>query len=288
MKKFSSISKNASAKSIAIGKFDSMHLAHKAILNKLESNGIVLLIKMPYLDNKFIVPYAKRKDYIQNEIYYIDFDEISHLSGVEFLNFLRSKLPCLRSIIVGSDFKFGKNRSCSALDIQHISDFHTTIIDEMSINGIPIHSSYIKRYILSGDIVLANKLLGRFYSIEGEVVKGQGIGKEELFPTINIKADEYILPKDGVYASYIKLKGNFFQSISFIGYRLSTNMSFAIETHIIDKDIQDSPNMLEIFFVEKIRDNKKFDDLASLKAQISTDINIARSVLEAQNFSQIV
>lgn len=288
MKKFSSISKSSNITSIAIGKFDSMHLAHKAILDNLDKNGIVLLIKMPHVSNGFIVPYSKRDNYIQNDVYYINFDEISDLSGVDFLYFLKSKLPYLKHIIVGSDFKFGKNRSCNAIDIQNLSDLNTTIIDEMSLNGIPIHSSYIKQYILSGDIALANQLLGRFYSIEGRLIKGQGIGKEMLFPTINIQVDEYILPKDGVYASYVKLEEIFFKSISFLGNRLSTDNRFAIETHIIDNNIHITPDIIEIFFVERIRDNMQFDNLISLKTQINNDINIARNILETQKLSQIV
>ncbi len=288
MKKFSLISKSANIASIAIGKFDSMHLAHKAILNNLDKNGIVLLIKMPHITNGFIVPYSKRKHYIKNDIYYIDFNEINNLSGVDFLYFLKSKLPHLEYIVVGSDFKFGKNRTCNAADIQNISNFNTIIIDEMSLNGTPIHSSYIKQYILSGDISLANQLLGRFYSIEGRLIKGQGIGKEMLFPTINIHVDEYILPKDGVYASYVKIQDIFFKSITFLGNRLSIDHSFAIETHIIDKNIHNTPDTIEVFFVERIRDNMRFDNLISLKAQISSDINIARNILETQKLSQIV
>lgn len=283
MKKFSSISKNANIKSIAIGKFDSMHLAHKAILDKLGENGIVLLIKMPPNLCGFMLPYNKRQDYSQNEIYYIDFDEISSLSGVEFLEMLKNRLSNLEHIIVGSDFRFGKNRIYGAKDIENISNFTTTIIGEMSINGVPIHSSHIRKYLLNGDIKLANKLLGRFYCIEGEVIRGQGIGNNVLFPTINIKADEYILPQDGVYATYTKINNEIFKSISFLGHRFSTDMSFAIETHIIDKNIKNPPNILEIYFVEKIRDNQKFDSFVSLKEQISNDINIARNILETQN-----
>lgn len=283
MKKFSSISKNANIKSIAIGKFDSMHLAHKAILDKLGENGIVLLIKMPPNLYGFMLPYNKRQDYSQNEIYYIDFDEISSLSGVEFLEMLKNRLSNLEHIIVGSDFRFGKNRIYGAKDIENISNFTTTIIGEMSINGVPVHSSHIRKYILNGDIKLANKLLGRFYCIEGKVIRGQGIGNHLLFPTINIKADEYVLPQDGVYATYAKINNEIFKSISFLGHRFSTDMSFAIETHIIDKNIKKPPNILEIYFVEKIRDNQKFDSFVSLKEQISNDINIARNILETQN-----
>ena len=283
MKRFSSISKNNNIKSIAIGKFDSMHLAHKYILDKLDESGIVLLIKMPPNLYGFMLPYNKRQNYSKNEIYYIDFYEISNLSGIEFLKMLKDRLPNLEHIIVGSDFRFGKDRAYGAKDIENISNFAVTIIGEKSIDGIPIHSSYIKKYLLEGDIKLANKLLGRFYCIEGEVVRGQGIGSDLLFPTINIKADVYVLPHDGVYATYTKINDEILKSISFLGHRFSTDMSFAIETHIIDKNIKNPPNTLEIYFVEKIRDNQKFASFAVLKEQIINDINIAKNILNTQN-----
>lgn len=280
MRKFSSILKNDEVIAVAIGKFDSMHLAHKAVLKHLDKNDIVLLIKMSQQPNGSILPYRKRENYIKRKLYFIDFEKIRNLSGKKFLKYLQMKLPNLKTIIVGDDFRFGKNRKYSAKNIPEISNINVIIIPEIKIDGIPVHSSYIRSFILSGEINLANKLLGRYYSIDGDVINGQGIGKKMLFPTLNIKADEYILPKDGVYASYTKINKDIFKSITFLGNRLSTNMSFAIETHIIDKILDRTPKKLEIFFVKRIRDNKKFENLDSLKYQITLDINCAREIID--------
>ncbi|RAX53056.1 riboflavin biosynthesis protein RibF [Helicobacter sp. 16-1353] len=286
MRKFSSILKNDEVMSIAIGKFDSMHLAHKAVLKYLDKNDIVLLIKTPQHLRGSILPYRKRENYTKRKIYFIDFEKIKNLSGKKFLKYIQTKLPNLRTIIVGDDFRFGKNRKYSAKNIPEISNLNVIIIPEIKIDGIAVHSSYIRKFILNGEINLANKLLGRFYSIEGNVISGQGIGKERLFPTFNINAGEYILPKDGVYASYTKIGKDVFKSTTFIGNRLSTNMSFAIETHIIDRVINDNPKKIEIFFVKRIRDNKKFQNLDSLKHQIMVDIECAKEILDS-SFSNI-
>lgn len=280
MKKFSSISKNNNITNIAIGKFDSMHLAHQAVFKHLNSNGIILFIKMPLSKGGSILPYNKREKYAKNKMYYIEFDKIKDISGKKFIKYLIKKLPNLKTIIVGQDFKFGKNRNYSTNDIPKLANLNVISIPEILLDKIPLHSSYIRNFILNGKVELANKLLGRFYCIEGKVIKGQGVGGKELFPTINIKADEYILPQDGVYATYTKINDNIFNSISFLGNRLSTNMSFAIESHIINKNIKKIPKTIEIFFIKKIRDNKMFDKLESLKKQIEIDIEKSLKIIK--------
>ncbi|RDU63539.1 bifunctional riboflavin kinase/FAD synthetase [Helicobacter sp. MIT 14-3879] len=283
MKKFSSISKKNNITNITIGKFDSIHLAHQAIFDSLDKFGIVIFIKTKTPKIGSIVPYKKKNTYISNPMYYIEFEKIKNLNGKKFLKYLISKLPNLRTIIVGVDFRFGKDKQYGAMDIPRISHLNVVTFKEMKIDNIPIHSSYIRAFILNGQIDLANKLLGRFYSIDGRVIKGQGIGSIDLFPTININADEYILPKDGVYATQTRIGNKLYKSISFIGNRLSTNMSFAIESHIIDKYINFKPKKIEIFFIERIRDNKKFNSFDGLKKQISIDIKKSKEILKYMN-----
>lgn len=279
MKKFSSISKRNNIEMLTMGKFDSLHLAHQAIFAKLDSRSIILFIKMPNIKDN-IVPFYKRESYIQHRAYYIDFNIIKNVSGKQFIKYLTTKLPNLKSIIVGNDFRFGKNREYSSNDISKISCLNAVIVKEILQDGVPIHSSYIREFILNGDIKKANKMLGRFYSIEGIVIKGQGLGSRELYPTINLEVSDYILPLDGVYVTQTRINNITFDSISFIGNRLSTNMGFSIESHIIDEYIYFTPFKVEVFFIERLRDNKKFSSLETLKSQIGSDINVARKILE--------
>ena len=260
-----------------------MHLAHNAILNRLGKDGIILIIKMKTLKDSSIIPHHKKSKYALNDMYYIDFHKIKNLSGKKFIKYLKNKLPNLKTIIVGCDFRFGKNRKSGIEDITKENNLNVVVLEEMKIDGIPIHSSYIRNFLLDGDLENANKLLGRHYSIEGNVIKGQGRGQSELFPTLNIVANDYLLPKDGVYITYTRIESSIFQSISFIGNRLSTDMSFAIETHIINKIIPTPKGEIEIFFFKRIRDNKKFSNLASLKTQIEIDINEALIFFKNQN-----
>lgn len=279
MKRFSSISKRNNIEMITIGKFDSLHLGHQTILNRLDSRSIILFIKMPQSNNGDIVPYNKREAYVKHKMYYIDFKSIKNISGEHFIKYVMKKLPHLKTILVGEDFRFGKNRKCSSADLISMSKLNVIIFDEMFKDGIPIHSSYIRNFILNGDIVSANKLLGRFYSIEGNVIKGQGIGNTELYPTINILVSGYVIPQNGVYVTRTKIYHCTFNSISFVGDRLSTDMNFSIESHIIDRNVYATPHKIEIFFIRKLRNNVKFHSLPDLKKQIEDDIQSAKVIL---------
>ncbi len=285
MKKFSSISKNNNVQRIAIGKFESMHLGHMSVFSYLDKNDIVLIIKMQDSPLGSILPYKRRNLYATRPMYFVDFEKIKDLSGKQFLKYLKNKLPNLKTIVVGVDFRFGKNRKYTARDIPDISNLNVIALPEMRIDGIPVHSSYIREFIVNGEIALANKLLGRCYSIVGDIISGQGLGSTKLVPTINIQANHFVLPKDGVYATYTMIDEILYKSISFLGNRISTNISFAIETHILDKHIYTLPKEIEIMFVARIRDNRKFDSLRMLKNQILKDINIAKNILESNKFN---
>lgn len=280
MKKFSSISKNKRITNITIGKFDSIHLAHRALIEALDKNGAVIIIKNKSVE---IIPQREKKRLIKKPIFFIKFKKIRHLSGKKFLKYLQRKLPNLHKIIIGEDFRFGKNRANSATDIPKISHLKVQILPEMRINGTPVHSQNIRAFLANGAVDSANQLLGRKYSIKGRVVSGQGIGRMRVFPTINAEVCDYVLPQSAVYATRTQIKGKVHNSISFIGRRLSADNNFAIESHILgDFEIESRKILgkkIEIFFIQKIRDNAKFSDLNALKKQIAIDIKKARAIL---------
>ena len=286
MKKFSSISKNRRITNITIGKFDSIHLAHKTLIEALDKNGAVIIIAFKGDSsgiNQYILTQRDKKRYISHPIYTIKFDKIKNLSGKKFLKYLQKKLPNLRKIIVGADFRFGNNRANSANDIPKISHLEVQILPEMRIGKIPVHSQNIRAFLARGAVDSANLLLGRKYSIKGRVVRGQGIGSKSVFPTINVLVRDYVLPQSAVYATRTRIKGKVYNSISFIGRRLSADNNFAIESHILGDFALKSSEILgkkiEIFFIQKIRDNAKFGELNALKKQIAIDIKKARAIL---------
>jgi riboflavin kinase / FMN adenylyltransferase len=124
---------------------------------------------------------------------------------------------------------------------------------------------------------MANKLLGKEYKIYGQQIKGQGLGAKSFVPTINLKVDEFLLPNEGVYITKTILDDKEFNSITFLGHRVTTDGSYAVETHIIDEDIQNDNHTTQIKFYDKLRDNQKFDSFEELKNQILEDIKSAKN-----------
>ncbi len=263
--------------SIAIGTFDGIHKGHKELLKKLTQKGALLVIQM---NKKCLTPGIKRSQYSKFPCFYYDFELIKNMSGDEFIDALCNDFVNLKTIVVGCDFRFGKNRVCDTADLKNFFSGETIVVDEFKIDGIGVHSSNIKKFLKDGKIYEANKFLGREYCIEGNVVKGQGIGKKEIYPTLNLYIKDYILPKDGVYASRVKINKKYYNCVTFIGNRVSSDNNFAVETHIIDKNINEKVDFVELYFVDYIRDNAKFSSFCELKKQISIDIQKAKIILE--------
>ncbi len=120
---------------------------------------------------------------------------------------------------------------------------------------------------------MANSLLGREYKIFGTQVKGQGLGSKSFVPTINLNIEDFILPTEGVYATKTIINEEEYDSVTFLGHRITTDGSFAVETHILGKEIINKFSLVQIKFYDKIRENKKFDSFEALKKQIEVDIN---------------
>jgi riboflavin kinase/FMN adenylyltransferase len=125
-------------------------------------------------------------------------------------------------------------------------------------------------------------MLGRAYRIDGEVVSGQGIGARELVPTLNLHVQDYQLPAEGVYATRTHIGGQWYPSVSFFGHRITTDGTFAVETHVIDQDIGVVGGRVVIEFVAPIRPNQRFESLDALREQIEQDITIAKELQDAR------
>ena len=246
---------------ITIGGFDGMHLGHIALIKKTDA---YLVIEK----NSNLTIGLDRISYSPTLLDILYLEKIKHLSADEFIDILKNY--GVKEIVVGYDFRFGKNRSGDINTLKKA--FKVEVIDEIKKNGIGIHSRTIRKLIKDKNIKLATTLLGHTYKIKGLQIKGQGIGSEKLLPTINIHLfKNYLLPQ-GVFIT----KTNGYNSITFIGIR-STDNNFSIETHIISSKFQEQSSkfqdlsLFEIEFLEFLRNNKKFNSLNELKDQILTD-----------------
>ena len=259
--------------SIAIGGFDGVHLGHQVLLSKLTSHGAMLVI---HRGGVGLTPNEERCTYHDRGCFLLELSRVKMMSASSFVDFLTKEFPALKKIVVGYDFRFGKNREGDVALLKKLFKGEVFVVDEVFYHDVSIHAQTIKRLLLEAKIEEANRLLGRAYSLKGRVIKGQGIGKEQLYATLNLDTGDFFLPAEGVYATRVEIAGEFYPSVSFIGKRISTDGAFSVETHILDESFECMREEVRLFFVSFVRKNRKFKDLRDLKVQISQDIGEAK------------
>lgn len=262
---------------IAIGGFDGMHEGHQHLFEVLGEKGAIVVIETGYAN---LTPGEEREYYAHHPLLFLPLDSIRMLDDKGFMTFLKQTFPQLKRIVVGYDFRFGKDRRYALSHLRDVFDGEVVVIDEVCVDGDSVHSHKIRAKLKIGDIVGANRFLGHTYTMRGRVEAGQGLGKKALVPTINMRCDGFLVPMEGVYASVARIDGQEFYrpSVTFVGHRLSTDGHFAVETHLFDEAVT-CEQRIDIGFIKRIRDNKKFDSLEALKQQIDEDIVVARRLL---------
>jgi len=260
-------------KSITIGSFDGIHLAHKRLIDQAE---LLVVIER---NCGYLTPGYKRSIYTRKPCAFYLFEKIKSLTPEEFVEKIKQDFPLLEKIVVGYDFHFGKEKRGNAEHLKELFGGEVVIVDEVSKKEIPVHSRTIKQYLKEGNISMVTDLLGRYYLIDGQIISGQGLGKKELVPTLNLLVRHYQLPLEGVYATQTKIKDQWLPSVSFLGHRATTDDSFAVETHVLGGDIGSIKGIASIQFVAFIRENKKFNGLDALRQAIIKDIQEAKKIL---------
>ena len=256
--------------SIAIGGFDGMHIGHQQLFAQLGEHGAIVVIETGYAN---LTPAREREKHTHYPIVYYPLDDIRHLEGEEFVHHLLAQFPKLKKIVVGYDFHFGKDRRYSHQDLKGFFKGEVCVIDQVTIDNDSVHSHKIRAKLQIGDIHGANRFLGHNYCISGNVITGQGIGKKELVATLNLECKGFLLPEEGVYAALTRLNDeeHFNPSVVFLGHRITTDGTYAVESHILNREIE-GVQYASISFVRLLRKNQKFDTLEFLKKAIETDI----------------
>lgn len=260
--------------SIAIGSFDGIHRGHQTLIAQVEA---VVIIER---NGGYLTPGYKRSCYTDRLCCFYHFEKIKSLTPEAFVARLLEDFPQLEKIVVGYDFHFGKGKLGNAALLKELFSGEVTVVEQVSHEGIPVHSRTIKQYLREGRVYMANALLGRSYEVEGEVIRGQGIGKKSFVPTLNLSVEHYQLPLEGVYATRTKLGDVWYDSVSFVGNRVTTDGNFAVETHILDREIDEIHSSVSLTFLELIRINKRFESFEALKMQIVEDIKKAKTLLQ--------
>ena len=272
-----------------IGTFDGMHLGHQELLLNTKNVGggnytAITFYELPQItlqsaDFKLITSNIQKENLFElfgaNNLLYLDFSYIRDYTPNDFCVLLDKKYN-IKKIVIGEDFKFGKDRKgdpssfINYFGFDNVATIPTKLIYEEKAS-----STNIRKFLTEGDITSANNLLGRPYTFEAIVIEGDGIGKKIDFPTANLAVEQHIIPKNGVYAVRVSIQG-FKQTLDGmmnIGYRptVTSNGELRIEVNIFDFDTEIYGMGLSIEIISLLREEKKFLNIDELKTQLLKD-----------------
>lgn len=290
---------------VTFGVFDGLHLGHQAVIRQVVedatardlSNTVLAFYPHPmaFLSPErcppILTPRQKRLELLEElgvEIaVFVRFDAyLAQMPPITFVEAVLIGKLRARQVIVGYACQFGKNRAGNAEVLQSLgaqSNLDVTIMPPTLVEGRPVHSTRVREAVIQGELELAALLLKRPHSIIGKIVRGDGRGRRLGYPTANIHAENQIYPPNGVYAIRAKLEDKLYGGILNIGVRPTVDgLNFQVEAHLFNFDEDVYGREIEIFFIKKIRDERKFADIESLVEQIGQDVEIAQSILDAE------
>jgi len=204
--------------------------------------------------------------------------ELARLSPEDFVEEILVRQLQVRAIVVGENFRFGHKQAGDVKFLREIGmrrGFDVIVHDPVVLDQEIVSSTRIRKLIAEGDVTRAARLLGRAFALTGEVVPGTGMGRKFTFPTLNLRAEQELLPAKGVYVTRTVLDGeqSSHRSVTNVGMRPTFNgTGLTVETHLLDYSGNFSPKWIELRFWKKLREEKKFAGPEELKAQIAKDI----------------
>ncbi len=292
---------------LTIGNFDGVHLGHQALISRvveiaqslsLESTVVSMQpLASQYFAGKdkvaILTPFKNKyqliKSFAVNNFCVLNFNKkLSELSAEDFIQLILLDGLKAKHIVVGDDFRFGKNREGSFEFLKNYCEhFNITVssIDTVSIKESRISSSTIRQALNEGNFDLVKSFLGRRYSIFGKISKGQQLGRELNFPTINLNLGRRVLPLAGIFCVKVVFDSTeVYLGAASIGTRPTVNGTTNIlEVHILDFNKQVYGQNVEVLFYHKLRNEVKFDSLNDLKKQINDDVNKTRHYFNKNN-----
>ena len=283
-----------------IGNFDGLHLGHQAIISQLKEIArqhdlpTVVIIFEPQPQEYFspenaparLTRFREKVEELSrlgvDRLVCLKFDEeLANLSAKEFVERLLIDGLDIRHLVVGDDFRFGKNRQGDYSTLENMADEFGYQLDHTNTclsEGQRISSTRIRQALANDDLKLASQLLGRGYAISGRVVHGDKRGRKLGFATANMELHRLHSPITGVYVTCVHgINDKIYPAVTSIGTRpMFDGEGMRLETHILDIDETLYAKHIRVEFLQKLRPESKFPDINELKKAIKTDIENAR------------
>jgi len=287
---------------VTVGNFDGVHLGHQAMLRdvakragELGAPAVVvtfephpLKVLHPERAPRMIQTLRQREEAIEacgiDALLLVPFTRDFSLTPAEdFIRDLLVKRLAVREVHVGEHFMFGRARGGNMEVLRRIGEaagFTVVSIADVADAAAAISSTRIRNALLEGDVASANALLGRAYAMDGLVAKGDRLGRKIGFPTMNLKPDNELYPRDGVYFTSARIESfaRTFPSVTNVGRRPTLYEDFAttIESFLLDFSSDVYGERVRLSFYDRVRDERAFPSLRDLTAQIERDVEATR------------
>jgi riboflavin kinase / FMN adenylyltransferase len=290
---------------VSVGNFDGVHRAHRTVLKDIvelarEKNSKSVAVTFephpvrilrPESGLKLLTPTPEKLHLLADSevdaVLVLPFGrDLSLLSPRQFAeDILRDKLHAIE-VHEGYNFHFGHK---AAGNVEMLAAFGREMGFAVHVFGESVSSSQIRRLLVAGNVSRARHLLGRPFAILSTAGRGRGYGSKYTVPTINLSRYDEIVPKDGVYITQTRVGRECFESVTNVGNRPTFGAdSFAIETHLLNFHPIEltAETEVEIFFLQRIRDEIKFPSVEALREQIAKDVHRARRYFHLKNLER--
>jgi riboflavin kinase/FMN adenylyltransferase len=292
---------------LCVGAFDGVHLGHRALLARVRERAAVLnltplAISFEPIPREFFargvaVPrLATAREKVEllaaggmSQQLLLRFNAaLAAMRAEDFIDDVLVRRSDVREIWVGADFRFGHARRGDVAMLREFGARHgfaTEVMPDVAIDGARISSSAIRMHLTAGEFDAAARLLGRRFAIGGHVVRGQQLGRKLGYPTANIRLGRRTSPVGGIFAVRVHgIDAQPLPGVASLGVRPTVNGTEPLlEAHLFDFDGDLYGRRIEIEFVQKLRDEEKFDGLDAMVRQIDRDAAQARAALRVAN-----
>jgi riboflavin kinase/FMN adenylyltransferase len=285
-----------------VGNFDGIHRGQRAILERVVArarelgapSALVtftphpLKVLRPRDAPPLLTTPAQKEELVRDlgveAMVLLRFDaDLASRSAEEFVRRFLAGRMAVREVMVGEGFRFGKGRQGDVPLLRALGEelgFRAEGVEEVWAEGEAISSSRIRAALLAGAVEGANQLLGRAYEVTGEVLRGDRMGQKLGWPTINLRLDNELVPRDGVYATRVRVEGfpGVFDTATNVGTRPTVYENFhrVVEGHILDFRSDCYGRRVAMSFHRRLRDEQIFPSIMDLSAQIGRDVEATR------------